>query len=95
MHQFQGIQLLSKCEINDEVLAHSRNKYSHLIPDGDNKSIEKAVAENKLYALTRKSMVLLTCCILHNIGLNNEEINQCLHESEAERIVENLPFYEH
>lgn len=64
--------------------------HSHLIPDND-KKVEKAVAGEDLYDLTRKCIVLLTCCILDNIGLTTEEINICFEDSAIQEIVNDLP----
>ena len=93
LEHFQGIQLLKQCNLNATVLTHSRHKYSHLIPDGDTKNVEKAVEGEELYCLTHKSIVLLTCCILDNLGLTIDEINVCLKDSAVEDLVENIPFW--
>lgn len=73
-----------------EELTQSRHKYSHLIPD-DDKMVSKAVAGDDLYDLTQKCIVLLTCCILDNIGLTTDEINICFKDSAIQQIVRDLP----
>ena len=68
-------------------MAHTRHKYSHLIPDSDNsKNIEKAVSGEELYLLTKKAVALLTCCILDYIGLSIDEINKCLEGSRVKQM---------
>lgn len=88
--QFKGVYLLEEYRIDPEELTHSRHKYSHLIPD-DEEKVEKAVGGKDLYDLTQKCIVLLTCCILNNIGLTTEEINICFENSAIQQIVRNLP----
>ena len=93
LEHFKGVLLLKKCNLNTEVLTHSRHKYSHLIPDEENKNVEKAVEGEELYYLTKKCIVLLTCCILDNLGLTIEEINLCFKDSAIERMVNDIPFW--
>ena len=93
LEHFGGVQLLQKCKLDAKVLSHSRHKYSHLIPDTETKNVEMAVSGEELYYLTRKSIVLLTCCILDFLGLTIEEINECFKNSIIERIVNDIPFW--
>lgn len=81
LEQFKDVEVIKMCRIDTEVLTQSRNKYSHLIPDDDSK-ITKAVSGQELYNLTQKCKVLLTCCILHLLGLSIDEINLCCKESD-------------
>lgn len=76
LEQFKDVEAIKNCEIDTGVLTQSRDKYSHLIPDDDSK-ITKAVSGKDLYALTNKCKVLLTCCILHLLGLDIDDINLC------------------
>ena len=91
---FNNVGVLQKCKIDTEVLAHSRHKYSHLMPDEDTKNTERAVSGGALFRLTLKAMALLTCCILNNLKLTTDEINKCLEDSELSRIIDNISFYE-
>ena len=93
LRHFKGVMLLEKCSLDAEVLAHSRHKYSHLIPDEETKNVEKAVDGEELYYLTKKCIVLLTCCVLDNLGLTIEEINICFEDSVVERMVNDIPFW--
>ena len=85
--------MLRACNLDAKVLAHSRHNYSHLIPDDETKNVEKAVSGEELYYLTRKAIVLLTCCILDNLGLTIDEINICFKDSAVEEIVHDIPFW--
>ena len=91
LKRFDRVELLNLCAIDAKVLAHSRHKYSHLIPDNETRKIEKAVAGEELFYLTKKSIVLLTCCVLDYLGLDNEEINVCFRDSVIEDMVNNIP----
>ena len=71
----------------------TRHKYSHLIPDSDTK-LKKAVDGEELYCLTLKGKILLTCCILDNLGLTIEEINQCCENKPITRILKEIDDYE-
>jgi hypothetical protein len=90
LEQFKGVYMLQECRIDAEELTQSRHKYSHLIPE-DDKMVSKAVAGDDLYDLTQKCIVLLTCCILDNIGLTTDEINICFKDSAIQQIVRDLP----
>ncbi len=91
LKRFERVELLSLCDIDAKVLAHSRHKYSHLIPDSDTWKIEKAVAGKELFYLAKKSIVLLTCCVLDCLGLSKEEINICFKDSIIEDLVKYIP----
>ena len=93
LEHFKGVEALQTCNLDAKVLAHSRHKYSHLIPDDETKNVEKAVSGKELYYLTKKGIVLLTCCILDNLGLTIDEINSCFKNSVIERIVNDIPFW--
>ncbi|WP_297410932.1 HEPN domain-containing protein [uncultured Alistipes sp.] len=93
LQQFGGVHMLQECRIDADELTQSRHKYSHLIPDDDRK-LTKAVAGDELYDLTQKCIVLLTCCILDNIGLTTEEINICFEDSAIRQIVDKLPLFD-
>ena len=93
LEHFKGVEALQTCNLDAKVLAHSRHKYSHLIPDDETKNVEKAVSGEELYYLTKKGIVLLTCCILDNLGLTIDEINSCFENSVIARIVNDIPFW--
>ena len=93
LEYFKDVDALRACNLDAKVMAHSRHKYSHLIPDDETKNVEKAVSGEELYYLTRKAIVLLTCCILDNLGLTIDEINICFKDSAVEEIVHDIPFW--
>lgn len=93
LEKFEDVTVLQQCNLDATVLAHSRNKYSHLIPDNDMKGIEKAVSGDGLFYLTQQAIVLLTCCVLDNLGLTSDEINICFKDSVIEHIVNDIPLW--
>ena len=93
LEHFKGVHLIKKCKLDAKVLAHSRNKYSHLIPDDETKNIEKAVKGDELKTLTQKAIILLVCCILDNIGMTTDEINTCLDGHYLNIIASDIEFY--
>lgn len=86
---FDDVDVIKKCKINPAVLKDTRHKYTHLLPDEEKSS---AVEGEELYWLTKKCMMLLTCCILDLIGLTNEEINLCFKESPIQNLIDSNPF---
>ena len=91
LKQFKGVEVIQRINLDAEILAQTRHKYSHLIPDEDAK-IAKALDEGEpLYWLTQKCIVLLTCCILDMLGLTTDEINLCCNNSPLNQIVISIP----
>lgn len=86
LERFKGVDAIQKCNIDASVMAQTRNKYSHLLPDNTNKH-KKAVSGRDLYLLTKKTMVLLTCCILDYMGMTTNDINACIKGSIVERMI--------
>lgn len=86
--QFSDVSCIQKCHIDPKVLAHSRDKYSHLLLD---EAKPFAVEGWDLYWLTEKCKILLTCCILNMMGLTNEEINLCCENSPISQIIDSFP----
>lgn len=73
---FEKVELVTSCKIQPEVLADTRNKYSHLAPDDE--EWQNAVSSvNELRGQTTKAQILLICCLLNSIGLSIDEINTC------------------
>ena len=89
LNQFKDVDVIQTCRIIPEVLTDSRNYYSHLFPDEE---IKSAVKGEKLYFLTEKCKILLTCCILNMLGFTNKEINICCKDSPIQNIIDSLPF---
>lgn len=77
---FEKVDLVKSCNIQPEVLADTRNKYSHLAPDSD--EWKNAVSNvRELREQTTKAQILLICCLLNGIGLSIDEINTCFIEA--------------
>lgn len=89
LEKFVDVEAIRRINIDSEILAISRNKYSHLIPDDDEKH-QKAAEGKMLLLLTRKCKVLLTCCILDLLGLTSQEINNRFNRSYIKIVVENI-----
>lgn len=90
LKHFKGVEALEKCNIDAEVVTQSRHKYSHLIPDDDEKVQKAAVGEDLLW-LTQKCKILLTCCILDNMGLTIDEINLCCNDAPISFMLNAIP----
>lgn len=82
LKHFDQVDTIKKCAISPDVLADTRNKYSHLAPDDDQKTPAAVTDMKELQLLTIKAKILLICCILEYMGLSVEEINQCINESD-------------
>ncbi len=87
---FCDIDVIQHCHINSSVVTDSRDKYSHLYPD-EEQADKQVVAGVGLYWLTQKCKILLTCCILKMIGLNNAEINTCCNNSPISYLINAFP----
>ena len=71
---------ISKVNLSDEDLMaakDSRHYYSHILKLED-KEKRQALDGSNLFYLTRKLRVLLICCALNFLGLDNAKINQLL-----------------
>lgn len=91
VNRFEDIKAVQKCAIDTEVLIESRDFYSHLLPDGEK---PKAAKGNDLIILTQKCKVLLTCCILEQMGMTHKEIGDCIDRSVLQFTVYNVKRYE-
>lgn len=89
LKQFSDVEVVQKCKINPVVLKDTRHKYSHLYPDEET---SLALDRDDLYWLAEKCKILLTCCILNMLGLNNNEINLCCNNSPISNMIESYPF---
>lgn len=90
INYFKEVDAVKKCKFNSEIIAHSRNKYSHLYNDEEEKA-QKAVDGFELYWLTQKCLILLTCCILHCNGMDIDEINTCCNGNAIQSIIDAMP----
>lgn len=79
LEYYKDVDVVKKCNIDPEVLVQTRNKYAHLGLDSSDRGKEAKGFE--LFRLTQKSKVLLSCCLLNELGLTIDEINMCCNRS--------------
>ena len=90
---FDDVESIRKCHIDSKMMADTRNKYSHLIPDEEDEG--KNIARGaELFRLTQKAKILLTACILDLLGLNHKEIEVCFNNSIWQSVINDIHFEE-
>ena len=90
---FDDVESIKKCHIDCKMLADTRNKYSHLVPDEEDEG--KIIAKgNELFRLTQKAKVLLACCILDLLGFSHREIDTCFENSSLRFLIDRINFEE-
>ena len=73
---------IKKLQLNDkdlEAANGSRNYYSHILKL-EKKKDKHALEGWELFDLTKKLRVLLICCVLNFMGMDNDKINQLLNK---------------
>ena len=91
IEHFSDIKAVVDCNIDSQELKDSRDLYSHFYEEKVGDKIAKGY---NLLILTQKCKVLLTCCILEQIGMTHETINNMLPHSIIGAIVYNIMKYE-
>jgi hypothetical protein len=76
--EFSDIDVIRNSNIAVNALKESRHYYSHFMPEGKKKDV---LSVGDLLLETFKLRILLICCALNFIGLNNKEINDILNKS--------------
>lgn len=79
----QNLKVISECNIDENFVTKARNKYTHL----GKKDVKEDIPIDTLYLLALKCKVLLACSILLVLGLSEQEIEKCTHDSELKNIV--------
>lgn len=75
MAYFGGVTIVQNLRLDTIVAAQTRNKYSHMYPNGE-KGTEHAVSDPKqLRILTLRMKILLLCCVLDYMGMTTHEID--------------------
>ena len=74
-------------------MADTRNKYSHLFPDEEDKGMTIAKGP-ELFRLTQKAKVLLACCILDLLEFSHSEIDACFNSSSLRFLIDRIDFEE-
>lgn len=91
--QYENIKAIKDCNIDADVLKDTRDRYSHLALDGT-PEYPNAAKGSDLLMLTIKCKILLTCCILKQIGMTDDEINTCFDHSIVHFMVHTVKKYE-
>lgn len=86
LKEYKDVKAIANCHIDSDVIANTRNKYSHLFPDSEDKGNE--AKGHELFRLTQKAKVLLTCCILDLLGLTHKEIDLCFDRSPFKMVID-------
>lgn len=72
LNEFKDIELVSKLEMNVDAVVDSRHYYSHFILKSQKPNTLDGI---ELFKESKKLRILLICCVLSFIGLNNSQIN--------------------
>lgn len=78
--EFKDIKKLKLTDEDLEAANGSRNYYSHILKL-EKKEDKHALEGWELLNLTKKLRVLLICCVLNFMGMDNDKINQLLNKS--------------
>lgn len=81
--EFKDIKKLKLTDEDLEAANGSRNYYSHILKL-EKKEDKHALEGWELFDLTKKLRVLLICCVLNFMGMDNDKINQLLNKSSNE-----------
>lgn len=79
--EFEDVELINKASINIEAVIDSRHYFSHFLPKCKK---PKALDGMELFKESRKIRVLLICCILSFVGLQNHQIDTIFKKSNLE-----------
>lgn len=79
--EFEDIELINKANINIEAVVDSRHYFSHFLPKHKK---PKALDGMELFKESRKIRILLICCILSFIGIQNHQIDSIFKKSNLE-----------
>ena len=77
--EFKDIKRLNLTDGDLEAAKGSRHYYSHILKL-EKKEERKALDGAKLFDLTKKLRVLLICCVLNFLGMDNVKINELLNK---------------
>lgn len=77
--EFTDITKLSLTDEDLKAARGSRDYYSHILKL-EKKEKRNALEGRKLFDLTKKLRVLLICCVLNFMGMDNDKINQLLNK---------------
>ena len=81
VNEFKDVELLTKASIDIDAVVDSRHYYSHFLPKSKKPKTLEGIT---LFKESKKLRVLLICCILSFMGLNNSQINDIFKKSNSE-----------
>lgn len=83
LKEFNDIDKVKRLNINIKSVVDSRHYYSHFM----NKSEKPNTLDGlELYDLTKKLRILLICCVLNFIGIENNRINELFNKSNNSKL---------
>lgn len=83
LDEFKDIDKIKQSKIDIKAAVDSRHYYSHFM----NKSKRPNTLDGlELYNLTKKLRILLICCLLNFIGIENKRINELLNKSNNSKL---------
>lgn len=83
LKEFKEIDKVKQLEINIKSAVDSRHYYSHFM----NKAKKSDTLDGlELYRLTKKLRIILICCLLNFIGMENIKINELLNKSNNNKL---------
>lgn len=83
LSEFNDIDKVNQLKINIKSVVDSRHYYSHFM----NKSKKPNTLDGiELYRLTKKLRIILICCLLNFIGIENKKINELFNTSNNEKL---------
>lgn len=83
IEKFKDISRIQKDNINVEELVDSRNYYAHFMPRNRKQHILDGI---ELHDLTQKVRRLIICCVLSDLGLDNNAIDTIFNKSNSKYI---------
>lgn len=93
LNQFDDVASVRKCHIDCQMMADTRHKYSHLIPDEEDEGKKIAIGD-ELFRLTQKAKILLSCCLLDLLGFSHSDIDVCFASSSLKFLIDRIDFEE-
>lgn len=93
LKHFDDVESIRKCHIDCQMMADTRHKYSHLIPDEEDDG-KKIARGDELFRLTQKAKILLSCCLLDLLNFSHNEIDTCFNNSSLKFLIDRINFDE-
>lgn len=81
--KFEDIDKIKKLDIDMDVVVQSRDYYSHFFDKSEKPLLLDGI---ELYRLSNKLRLLLICCVLNLIGIDNDTINNLFKNSNSRKL---------